>query len=186
MTRNQVQLPEGYDDKTSQFYTPEELRDYYQACPPVAAKDISKVLERFARSIAHSRIPSDSTPREYWEEVDSILAQGDVRGATHVHYLQEAADRYERSLKYREREERMSEQSRCKVCGTVTLHTPDNPVARRSTRLLAPALIEQPGDLDSCLKCYLVVMETKTALAASEKVNKVPRRQLAEKVLDTL
>lgn len=186
MSTKTVSLPEGYTDKTSGFYVPEELRDYYQALEPVQGKDLGRVLEKFARTIANSRVPEGTDSREYWQEVDNILAEADMRGSLHVHYLGKAADKYQRALQYQERDARQTEKSRCPICDEITLHTPDNPVARRSTRLLAPALIEQPGDLNSCLKCYLTVMDSKSALAASEKVGKSTRKQLAEKVLATL
>lgn len=183
MSNKTVKLPEGYTDKESGFYVPEELRDYYQALTPVAGKDLGRVMERFARAVANSRIPAGTDSHIYWDEVDSILAESDMRGSVHLHYLEKAAENYQRALQYQERDAKQAERSRCPMCEAITLHSPDNPVARRSTRLLAPALIEQPGDLTSCLKCYLTVMDAMTALAGAEKVGKATRKQLAEKML---
>lgn len=181
-----IGLPVGHDDKTSPYYVPEELRDYYRALPPVPLKDVSRVVETSARIIANSTVPEGTDPREYWNEVDHLVATTEPEGALHIHYLSKAASAYEKAAQYERRDKALLEKSRCPVCETVTNKTPDNPVARRSTRLLAPAIIEQPGDLHSCLKCYLAVIEARTALAASEKVGKVTRRQLVQGLLSTL
>ena len=181
-----ITLPEGYADKSSQFYIPEELRKHYEALKPVTGRELGKVMDKFARTIANSRVPQGADTRDYWDEVDNILAEADMKSALHIHYMQSAAVKYERDLEYQERRARSLESSRCPHCETVTLHTPDNPVARRSTRLLAPALIEQPGDLTSCLMCYLAVMDAKAALAASERLGKATRKQIAEKILTSL
>lgn len=181
-----IQLPEGYDDKSSQFYIPEEIRHHYENLTPVGGRDLGKVMEHFARTIANSRVPQGTDSRDYWDEVDNILAEADMKSALHIHYMHNAAVKYERDLKYQERHAKSLDRSRCPHCETVTLHTPDNPVARRSTRLLAPALIEQPGDLTSCLMCYLAVMDAKSALAVGEKIGKQTRKQIAEKLLATL
>lgn len=184
MNTKQVTLPEGYSDKHSGFYVPEELREHYQALTPVSGKEMKGVMERFARTLANTRLSPEVEPRIYWDEVDSILAEADMRGSVHLHYLGKAAERYEKAVQYLERKELQTEQSRCPMCETVTITTPENPLARRSTRLIAPALIEQPGDLHSCLKCYLAVMEAKAALAGAEKVGKSTRKQLAERYLN--
>ena len=177
-----MKLPEGYKDQHSGYYVPEELRDIYEAEKPLTPKQLAGVIERHAKKQA-AAITEGQPVQAFWNEVDRLIEEGDSETALHAHYLNNAEQNYLKNKAYLERTQAQLENSRCPVCNSITQQDPANPLTRRSLRLYTPQLIEQPGDLYSCLKCYLVALDLHAHSAATEKMGKATRLDLVTKVL---